>query len=71
VPEVYHGQAIRLRAPGRDAGRRPRAARALVAPWKDAGCNWWLDARWEMPPSSPERVRQVRERLAAGPPQPA
>jgi Luciferase-like monooxygenase len=46
----------------------PRAARALVAPWEDAGCTWWLDARWEMPHESPERMRQVRERLEAGPP---
>jgi alkanesulfonate monooxygenase SsuD/methylene tetrahydromethanopterin reductase-like flavin-dependent oxidoreductase (luciferase family) len=49
----------------------PQAARALVAPWEDAGCTWWLDARWEMPHESPERMRQVRERLEAGPPRPA
>jgi alkanesulfonate monooxygenase SsuD/methylene tetrahydromethanopterin reductase-like flavin-dependent oxidoreductase (luciferase family) len=48
-----------------------QAARAVVAPWEDAGCTWWLDARWEMPHSSPERMRQVRERLEAGPPRPA
>jgi alkanesulfonate monooxygenase SsuD/methylene tetrahydromethanopterin reductase-like flavin-dependent oxidoreductase (luciferase family) len=46
----------------------PDAARALVAPWEDARCTWWLDARWEMPHESPERMRQVRERLDAGPP---
>jgi hypothetical protein len=49
----------------------PRAARALVAPWEDAGCTWWLDARWEMPHESPERMRQVREHFEAGPPRPA
>ncbi len=46
----------------------PQAARAIVTPWEDAGCTWWLDARWEMPHESPERMRQVRERLRAGPP---
>src|SRR6266498_2976117 len=48
----------------------PAAARAVVAPWEEAGCTWWLDARWEMPHESPERMRQVRERLQAGPPRP-
>ncbi len=37
---------------------------------EEAGCTWWLDARWEMPHESPERMRQVRERLQAGPPRP-
>src|SRR6266542_688583 len=48
----------------------PAAARAVVAPWEEAGCTWWLDARREMPHESPERMRQVRERLQAGPPRP-
>jgi len=48
----------------------PAAARAVVAPWEEAGCTWWLDARWQMPHESPERMRQVRERLQAGPPRP-
>jgi hypothetical protein len=43
-------------------------AGAIVAPWAAAGCTWWLDARWEMPHHSAERMRQVRERLEAGPP---
>ena len=43
------------------------AAAAIVRPWAEAGCTWWLDARWEMP-HGPERERQVDERLAAGPP---
>jgi hypothetical protein len=46
----------------------PEAARAIVAPWEAAGCTWWLDARWEMPHESSERMAQVRERLQAGPP---
>jgi len=43
----------------------PQAAAALVAPWAEAGCTWWLDVRWE---PSPDQMAQVRERLAAGPP---
>jgi alkanesulfonate monooxygenase SsuD/methylene tetrahydromethanopterin reductase-like flavin-dependent oxidoreductase (luciferase family) len=34
----------------------------------ELGCTWWLESRWEMPHHSPERIREVRERLAAGPP---
>jgi alkanesulfonate monooxygenase SsuD/methylene tetrahydromethanopterin reductase-like flavin-dependent oxidoreductase (luciferase family) len=49
----------------------PAAARAIVAPWEEAGCTWWLDARWELPHDSPDRMRQVRDRLAAGPPRSA
>ena len=46
----------------------PAGAGAVVAPWAEAGCTWWLEARWEMPHDSAERMRQVRERLEAGPP---
>lgn len=46
----------------------PAAAAEIVRPWADAGCTWWLDARWEMPHGSAERMRQVWERLEAGPP---
>jgi hypothetical protein len=44
----------------------PDAAAAIVRPWIDAGCTWWLDARWTVDPS--ERARVVTERLEAGPP---
>lgn len=44
------------------------AAAAQVAPWAEAGCSWWLETRWEMPHDSPERIREIRDRLAAGPP---
>ena len=50
--------------PHDDAAR----ARDIVAPWAEAGCTWWLDARWAMPHDASERMAQVRERLAAGPP---
>jgi Luciferase-like monooxygenase len=46
----------------------PEAASASVAQWADSGCTWWLETRWEMPHGAPERMQQVRERLAAGPP---
>jgi alkanesulfonate monooxygenase SsuD/methylene tetrahydromethanopterin reductase-like flavin-dependent oxidoreductase (luciferase family) len=46
-----------------------REAEAVVAPWRAAGCTWWIDARWEEPHDSPGRMREVRERLAAGPPE--
>jgi hypothetical protein len=46
-------------------------AETIVEPWAEAGCTWWLDTRWEMPHHSAERMRQVRERLAAGPPRSA
>lgn len=44
------------------------AAVAVVTPWAEAGCTWWLETRWETPHDPEERMRQVRERLAAGPP---
>jgi hypothetical protein len=40
----------------------------IVAPWLEAGCTWWLDVRWDLPHESAERMREVRDRLAAGPP---
>ena len=49
------------------AGDRAAAA-AAVAPWADAGATWWLETRWEMPHNAPERMREVRDRLASGPP---
>jgi alkanesulfonate monooxygenase SsuD/methylene tetrahydromethanopterin reductase-like flavin-dependent oxidoreductase (luciferase family) len=38
------------------------------AAWAEAGCTWWLETRWELPHHVPERMQQVRERIAAGPP---
>jgi alkanesulfonate monooxygenase SsuD/methylene tetrahydromethanopterin reductase-like flavin-dependent oxidoreductase (luciferase family) len=39
-----------------------------VTAWADAGCTWWLESRWEMPHHSAERIAQMRDRIAAGPP---
>lgn len=49
----------------------PAAAAATLGPWAAAGCTWWLESRWEMPHHSPERMRQISDRIAAGPPRPA
>src|SRR5712691_11659698 len=46
----------------------PAAASARVTPWAEAGCTWWLETRWEMPHDAQDRMREVRQRLAAGPP---
>jgi hypothetical protein len=53
---------------GATAPDAPDIARATVRPWADAGATWWLEARWDLPHHSPERMRQVADRLAAGPP---
>lgn len=58
-------------ADGETPAQDRAAAAAVVGPWADAGCTWWLETRWEMPHDSTERMSQVRERLAAGPPWPA
>jgi len=57
-------------AQGETPADDPEAATAQVAPWAVAGCTWWLETRWEMPHHSAERMHEVRERLAAGPPAP-
>ncbi|HWG13798.1 MAG TPA: LLM class flavin-dependent oxidoreductase [Streptosporangiaceae bacterium] len=44
------------------------AAAAQVKAWADAGLTWWLESRWGMPDTQEERIKQMTERLAAGPP---
>jgi alkanesulfonate monooxygenase SsuD/methylene tetrahydromethanopterin reductase-like flavin-dependent oxidoreductase (luciferase family) len=46
----------------------PAAAWAQVEPWADAGCTWWMETRWDLPHHSTERMREIRGRIAAGPP---
>ena len=50
--------------------RRPWAAAAQVAALAQAGATWWLETRWGMPDNMPDRVQDMTERLAAGPPGP-
>jgi len=60
---LEHGAdpGIDVTAEGETPGDDPAA-------WAEAGCTWWLETRWEMPHHVPERMQQIRERLAAGPP---
>lgn len=46
----------------------PAAAAAVVGPWAEAGCTWWLETRWELPHDSAERMAEIQGRLSAGPP---
>jgi alkanesulfonate monooxygenase SsuD/methylene tetrahydromethanopterin reductase-like flavin-dependent oxidoreductase (luciferase family) len=55
-------------AEGETPGDDPAASAAIVRPWAEAGCTWWLETEWEMPHHVPERMEQIRSRIAAGPP---
>ena len=47
----------------------PSAARAQVEQWREAGCTWWVETRWQAAPDAdPSAI--VEERLSAGPPGP-
>lgn len=59
-----------LIAEGETPAENATAAGAMTAPWEQAGCTWWMETRWEMPHDSPERMREIRARIAAGPPRP-
>lgn len=50
--------------------KNPAEASGIVRAWADAGCTWWLETLWELPHHVDERMQQVRDRLAAGPPRP-
>src|SRR5215471_7908817 len=62
------GPGLDMVAEGETPAGDRAAAAAQVTPWADAGCTWWLETRWEMPHDSPERMREITERIAAGPP---
>jgi alkanesulfonate monooxygenase SsuD/methylene tetrahydromethanopterin reductase-like flavin-dependent oxidoreductase (luciferase family) len=55
-------------AEGETPADDPAATAAAVMPWIEAGCTWWLETRWQMPHHTPERMLEVRDRIAAGPP---
>jgi len=44
------------------------AAAAQVRALADPGATWWLETRWGMPDTLPDRVQEMTERLAADPP---
>ena len=46
----------------------PLAAAETVEPWAAAGCTWWMETRWTMPHHGPDRMREIRDRITAGPP---
>ena len=48
-----------------------QVAAAQVAALAQADATWWLETRWGMPDNMPDRVQDMTERLAAGPPGPA
>jgi hypothetical protein len=60
--------AIDVVSEGETPADDPKAAAAIVQPWADAGATWWLETRWDMPHHSQERMTQISERIAAGPP---
>jgi len=62
------GPGLDVIAEGETPANDPAAGREQVAPWAEAGCTWWLETRWEMPHDSDERMHDIRERIAAGPP---
>jgi alkanesulfonate monooxygenase SsuD/methylene tetrahydromethanopterin reductase-like flavin-dependent oxidoreductase (luciferase family) len=55
-------------ADGETAADDPAGAASQVKAWSQAGATWWLETRWGMPDTQTERVQQMTERLAAGPP---
>ena len=44
------------------------AAATIAREWADAGATWWLETRWALPHHGDDRMREIRERLASGPP---
>lgn len=44
------------------------SAAEKVKPWADAGCTWWLETRWMLEGEPKAVLRQLRERVEAGPP---
>ncbi|MFG1603931.1 LLM class flavin-dependent oxidoreductase [Actinoplanes sp. NPDC049265] len=45
-----------------------RAGWDTVRPLAEAGCTWWLETRWGQPSDEDDRMAQMTERIAAGPP---
>jgi alkanesulfonate monooxygenase SsuD/methylene tetrahydromethanopterin reductase-like flavin-dependent oxidoreductase (luciferase family) len=68
LSEHGKGTGFDIVADGESPTEDRAAAAALVRPWTQAGCTWWLETRWEMPHDSADRMRQITERIEAGPP---
>ena len=50
---------------GETPGEQPAQAAALVRPYAEAGCTWWMESRWGANTSD---VSEVRARIKQGPP---
>jgi alkanesulfonate monooxygenase SsuD/methylene tetrahydromethanopterin reductase-like flavin-dependent oxidoreductase (luciferase family) len=55
---------------GNTPGDDPEAAAAQLRHWADAGADWWIEARWDLPGGawSHEGQAILRERVLQGPP---
>jgi alkanesulfonate monooxygenase SsuD/methylene tetrahydromethanopterin reductase-like flavin-dependent oxidoreductase (luciferase family) len=62
------GPELDVIAEGETPADDPAAAAAVVAPWAEAGCTWWLEERWQATAGGQPRMEECRERLDAGPP---
>jgi Luciferase-like monooxygenase len=66
-----HGKASQffdVVAEGETPAEDPGTAAELVSAWAEVGCTWWIETRWQLPHESDERMREVLQRVAAGPP---
>ncbi|GAA0454302.1 luciferase-like protein [Paractinoplanes deccanensis] len=68
VREMRSWLSSRGAPPGLDVIAEGETPGADVAAWAAAGCTWWMETRWELPHHSPERMAEIRARIAAGPP---
>jgi alkanesulfonate monooxygenase SsuD/methylene tetrahydromethanopterin reductase-like flavin-dependent oxidoreductase (luciferase family) len=58
-------------AEGETPADDPAAGAAIVTPWAEAGCTWWMETRWATAQHGEDRMREIRDRIAAGPPRAA
>jgi hypothetical protein len=66
-----HGKASQffdVVAEGETPAEDPGTAAELVSAWAEVGCTWWIETRWQLPHESDERMREVLQRVASGPP---
>jgi alkanesulfonate monooxygenase SsuD/methylene tetrahydromethanopterin reductase-like flavin-dependent oxidoreductase (luciferase family) len=67
IRQQRNGQPYDVIMEGETPGDNPAEARALVQPWVEAGCTWWIEHRWgEL--NSPNVLEIVRKRIRQGPP---
>ncbi len=69
--DAHAERPIDLISEGQTPAEDRVAAAEQVEKWAAAGATWWLETNWEMPHNSAERMAEVRERIAAGPPVPS